>query len=359
MTTSSNSFIKTVFVLLLVFTCLHFAKDFLIPIVISGVIATIFSPFCQWMEKKGISRGLATLISLLILLLFIAGINSLVGWQISELTKDIELVKQRIIDIFDHIQKYIFNNYGVPIEKQSQFIKGQGSSFTWLISNVAESLTSTFTKFILTLVYIFCLLYYRNHIKTFLLKLSPSSQRPEMEKVVYRVANVSQQYMWGLAKMILCLWIMYFIGFSIVGVKNALFFAILCGLLEIVPFIGNITGTTITVLVATVQGAGTPMVLGIVGTYGVVQFIQGWILEPLILGPQVKINPLFTIIALVIGEMVWGIAGIFLAIPLMAMIKIIFDHIEPLKPYGFLIGEIETKKKKESDFIKKVNKWYK
>ncbi|HRI34478.1 MAG TPA: AI-2E family transporter, partial [Saprospiraceae bacterium] len=74
----------------------------------------------------------------------------------------------------------------------------------------------------------------------------------------------------------------------------------------------------------------------------VVQFIQGWVLEPLIVGSQVKINPLFTIIALVVGELIWGIAGIFLAIPLIAMFKIVCDHVESLKPYGFLIGEIET-----------------
>ena len=82
----------------------------------------------------------------------------------------------------------------------------------------------------------------------------------------------------------------------------------------------------------------------IVIVYGIVQLIQGWILEPLILGPQVKINSLFTIIALVLGELIWGIPGIILAIPLTAMFKIVCDHIEPMKPYGFLIGEIENKR---------------
>jgi len=203
-------------------------------------------------------------------------------------------------------------------------------------------MASVFLNFFLTLVYIFGLLYYRGHIKKFLLMLAIPSNRIEMEKVIYRVAKVSQQYLLGLSKMIVCLWIMYSIGFSILGVKNAFFFAILCGLLEIVPFIGNITGTTITVLVSAVQGASLPILFGIVVTYGIVQFIQGWVLEPLIVGSQVKINPLFTIIALVIGELIWGIAGIFLAIPLMAMFKIVCDHVESLKPYGFLIGKIET-----------------
>jgi predicted PurR-regulated permease PerM len=215
------------------------------------------------------------------------------------------------------------------------------------------SFTYLFTNLILVLVYVFFLLYYRGHVKAFLLKLTTPVQRDEMEQVIYRATYISQQYLLGLSKMIVCLWIMYGIGFSIIGVKNALFFAVLCGLFEIVPFIGNITGTTLTVLVSALHGANLAMLGGIVLTYGVVQFIQGWVLEPLILGAQVKINPLFTIIVLVLGELVWGIPGIILAIPLTAIFKIICDHIEPLKPYGFLIGELETGKK-ELGFIKTI-----
>lgn len=100
------------------------------------------------------------------------------------------------------------------------------------------------------------------------------------------------------------------------------------------------------------------MLFAIIGTYGFVQFIQGWVLEPIIVGAQVKINPLFTIIALVIGELVWGIPGIFLAIPLIAMFKIVSDHVDSLKPYGFLVGEIKSMKD-EPGFIKKLNNWIK
>jgi predicted PurR-regulated permease PerM len=175
-----------------------------------------------------------------------------------------------------------------------------------------------------------------------MLKLTTPSQRDEMEQVIYRASHVSQQYLLGLSKMIACLWIMYGIGFSILGVKNALFFAFLCGLFEIIPFVGNITGTSLTVLVSAVQGASLAILGGIVLTYGTVQFIQGWVLEPLILGPQVRINPFATIIALVLGGLLWGIPGVFLAIPLTAIIKIVCDHIESLPPFGFLIGEVNS-----------------
>jgi predicted PurR-regulated permease PerM len=194
-----------------------------------------------------------------------------------------------------------------------------------------------------------------NHIKIFLLKISPKVEKENMEDVIQKAAGISQQYLLGLSKMIVLLWIMYGIGFRLIGVENAFFFAILCGLLEIVPYIGNITGTILTAVIAAVHGANATLIIEIIGVYAIVQLIQGWILEPLILGPQVKINSLFTIIALVLGELLWGIPGIILAIPLTAIFKIVFDHIEPLKPYGFLIGEIETTKK-EIAIVEKIKK---
>lgn len=358
MTISSTSIIKKLFILFLVIIGLYYAKEFLIPLVIGSVLATLFLPLCKQMESKKMSRGLASSVCLLVLLLFIAGIGVLLGWQISELANDITILKQRAIETSAGIQEFIFERFGITLEKQSRLFKSQQPNVNGMIYTVTGSLASFFTKFFLMLVYIFGLLYYRGHIKIFLLKFSSPSQRPEVEKLIYSVAHVSQEYLLGLSKMIVCLWIMYSIGFSIVGVKNAVFFAILCGLLEIVPYIGNLTGTLITVLVAVLQGASSGMVLGIIGTYSLIQLIQGWVLEPIIVGSQVKINPLFIIISLVIGELIWGLPGVFLAIPLVAIFKIVSDHIESLKPYGFLVGEVETKKK-ELSITKKMKNWLK
>jgi predicted PurR-regulated permease PerM len=358
MTISSTSVLKKLMLLLLILAGLYYAKEFLIPLSVGAVIATLFLPLSRWLEKRNVARGLAVIICLLLLILAIVGIGILLSYQISALTNDFSILRERSIDIINNVQKYIYSNLGISIEKQNQELSKQQPVLTQFIKDIAISLPSIFGNLILTLVYILFLLYYRTHIKQFLLKVSATSQLYEMDKVIDNVSQVSQQYLFGLSKMIVCLWIMYGIAFSILGVKNALFFAFLCGLLEIVPFIGNITGTTITVLVTGVQGGSLLMLAGIIGSYGIIQFIQGWVLEPLIVGSQVKINPLFTIIALVIGNLMWGIPGIFLAIPLMAMLKIVCDHIEPLKPYGFLIGEIENKKT-ATNLFDKINSWYK
>ena len=355
MTTSLSSVIKKLLVIFLLFSGLYFAKDFLIALCIGGILATLFLPFCNWLEKKKLPKGLAVFVCFLGLLFLISILISLLGYKISELINDIAALKQKCIQTGTQIQKYIFDHLDISISEQFEILKNEQPSYANMVQIMIGSITSFLSSFILLVVYFVFLLYYRNHIKNFLIQFTAKSQQDEMEEIIQKVASVSQQYLVGLSKMIFLLWIMYGIGFSIIGVENAIFFAVLCGLLEIVPFVGNITGTTLTVLVSALHGATLETIVAIVIVYGIVQLIQGWILEPLILGPQVKINSLFTIIVLVLGELLWGIPGIILAIPLTAMFKIVCDHIEPMKPYGFLICEIETSKK-EIGFIAKIKK---
>jgi predicted PurR-regulated permease PerM len=344
-TITASSVIKKLLVLFLLIGGLHFAKDFLIPLSIAGMLATLLLPFCKWMELKKIPRSVAVFFCMLVLISALSTIGFMLGWQIAELANDIAIIKERTVTSAEQMQQYIFDHFGITRLEQTQILKNQQATITNMISSIAGSLTSVFTSLVVVLMYVFLLLYYRTHLKNFLLKLSSPANREATEEVILRSMHVSQQYLVGMGKMIFLLWVLYGIGFSLLGVKNALFFAVLCGLLEIVPYVGNLTGTLLTVLVSVVNGADVSLVLGILVIYSLVQFFQGWVLEPLILGPQVKINPLFTIVALVLGELIWGLPGIILAIPLTAIVKILCDHIDSLKPYGFLIGEIDKKQR--------------
>jgi predicted PurR-regulated permease PerM len=339
---SSASILKKLLLLFLVVAGLIFAKDFLIPLSLGAVLATLLLPLARKMESKGMPKALSSTLCLMVVLFGIALVFLMISWQISEIVKDITLIREEFAAKTILVQEYIFNQFGLTADAQWQMIKNRESSIANFIQNFAGSVFSVSGTVLFILVYIFLFLYYRTHLKNFILKLFPANQQIATEQIIQRCAKVSQQYLVGLAKMIGCLWAMYGLGFWLLGVENALFFAVLCGMLEIIPFIGNLTGTGITVLVAAVNGGSMAMLGGIVIVYGSVQLIQGWVLEPLILGPQVKINPFFTILALVLGEIIWGIPGIILAIPLTAITKIICDHIDSLKPYGFLIGELES-----------------
>jgi predicted PurR-regulated permease PerM len=337
----------------LAFVALYFAQGVLVPFCFGGLLAMLFAPLSRRMESKGVKRWIAALASVLIFLCIFSGVIFVLSWQFSDLAKDITGIEQKVKDLVAQIREFIHTNIGVTEEQQKKIMEQQRSSGTGHVVNVVSGFASTFMatllNFVLAMVYFFLILYYRSHIRQFLLRLTGSASQHKTNAILDQAGKVAQQYLTGLALMIVCLWVLYAIGFSIIGVKHAIFFAILCGLLEIVPFVGNITGTSLTVIYALSQGADTGMIIGIVGTYAVIQFFQTYVLEPLVVGAEVNINPLVTILVLVIGEALWGIAGMVLAIPLTGIVKIICDHVDILKPYGFLLGKTvaSTKEKRK------------
>lgn len=344
----------------LVFAGAYFAKPFLAPFSIALLLAMLFLTLARKIEKRGVSRGVSSFLCVLLFAIALAGILTLLSTQIAGLTEDLPKLKENVSNYTNQLRQYISNTMGVSHEQQKQMLEQQKSSGGGqagkMISGILNAISGLLVDTILVLVYIFLLLNFRNHLKNFILKLVPDEYKDKATSIISKSSQVSTKYLSGLGMMIVMLWIMYGIGFSIVGVKNAIFFAILCGLLEIIPFVGNVTGTSITIIMALSQGGGSGIILGILITYGLVQFIQTYILEPLVVGSEVNINPLFTIVVIVVGEMVWGVPGMILAIPILGIIKVICDNVEPLKPYGFLIGS--EKKKNDSNLVDKMKGWF-
>jgi len=350
--------VSILFFSFLVIFGLYFAREFLIPISISALLAMLFVPLSNWLENKGISRLFAGVFCVLLFLLCVASVIGLLAWQAKGISNDLHEIIFRIEQIADNIREFIARNIGISSEKQKQWMSKQttGTSGTLGLAGVLlSSVMNIIVHFILVIVYLFLFIYYRSHLKKFILMLVPASANPEAEKIILDSGKVAQKYLSGLSSMIVILWIMYSVGFSIAGVKSAIFFAILCGLLEILPFIGNLTGTFITVLAVMSQGGSDGMIIGVVITYLLIQFIQTYFLEPLIVGSEVNINPLFTILIIVFMEIVWGISGMILAIPMLGIVKIICDHVTPLKPYGFLIGRSRSDKKQ--GIHRKLQNW--
>jgi predicted PurR-regulated permease PerM len=347
--------IQILALLFLVIAGLYYGQPFFIPIAFGGVLAMLFLPVSRWLESKRFSRGSSALLSVLLLVMIVSGLVALVTWQVTDFADDVNNMEQKVQQLVNNTRNFIRRNFGLTKQQQDALLEAQqpdSKTNITILSTIAGSLFGIAVNFILVLVYIFLFLYFRKHLKRFILLLIPSEQKENAQQILHDVQKVSQQYLTGLGSMIVCLWILYGIGFSIAGLKNAIFFAILCGLLEIVPFVGNLTGSLIAALMAFTQGGGMNMVIFILCIYLTIQFIQTYLLEPLVVGSEVNINPLFTIVALVIGELLWGIPGMVLAIPLTGIVKILCDHIEPLKPYGFLIGENKSKKKSWTEKLK-------
>ncbi|HEY4198862.1 MAG TPA: AI-2E family transporter [Mucilaginibacter sp.] len=342
------------FILIALTAILFFAEPLLAPLAFALVLSMLLTPLSKKLEKWGFNRGVAAVISIMALILTFVIIIGLLSWQMSNITQDLDQIKSRLSDVTGQMQAFISSHTGIKVKQQQEMIKNADTgSPLGMLAQTTGNFLGFLVNMILVLVYIFLILYFRDHLMKFIQKAVPADEKENVAGLVHEASHVSQQYLGGLAIMIMTLWVMYGIGFSIVGVKYAIFFAILCGTLEIIPFIGNITGTTLTVLMGVVQGGDLKLIAGILITYGLVQFIQSYILQPLIVGKQVDLNPLFTIVSIIIGDAVWGVPGMILAVPVFGMLKIFCDHFEPLKPYGFLLGG-DGNDKKSSGIIEKI-----
>jgi predicted PurR-regulated permease PerM len=358
----SLDFTKAIKLLLFFFllsVLLHYGKPFLVPVVFGGLFAMLFLPVAKQMERR-MNKALAAVICIAGLLLLVGGLIALLSWQVSDLASDASKIEQQLTKNIELVKTQVSERLGISPQKQQQMLQEQQSASSGKLAGqvtaVLNSTASILANCVLVLVYIFLFLYFRSRLRNFVLMLVPPDRKTEANEVMSGAREVAQKYLAGLAMMIVCLWVLYGIGFTIVGVKNALFFAILCGLFEIVPFIGNLAGTALTVLMVMAQGGSAGMVIGVLATYAVVQTFQTYILEPLIVGSNVNINPLFTILVLVFGEFLWGVPGMVLAIPVLGIIKIVCDHVRSLQPVGYVIGE--DRKSGTSGFTDKIKKLF-
>jgi predicted PurR-regulated permease PerM len=327
---------------------LYFGKPVFMPLAMAGVLALVFMPFCRWMEKRGTNPVLAAIICGLLFSLLISAVIVFIIYYFKKMSTDISGLTNTVSRYNQTIRQYLHDKVGVKgLEKESALpipLPPDAGGFSRMATSVMGTALSMIINLILILIYMIMLLCIRAQVKIFILKLVKPEFREETRDVIARSAKVVQRYLWGLFFVIVCLWVMYSVGFSLVGVHNALFFAILCGLLEVVPFVGNITGSTLTSIMALSQGGGMQMVLGVVCTYALIQFIQFYIITPLVMREQVSIHPIFTIVILIAGELVWGIPGMILAIPALGIFKIVCDHVEALYPFGYLIGHHRKRK---------------
>lgn len=318
-------------------------KGFFAPLFTAIILSLVMLPLSQKMEKH-MKRYVAALLNTLILFLLSLGFVALVSIQIKGFVNDWPKIKEKMEPKIERLKTFVVSNS--PLDEKDlqpgnsgQSSSSSGSSSTEKATGMLSKVTSFLGNYLLTFVYIFFLLNYRRRFKVFVLRLFPEEKKESVKNVLEKSASVAPHYLRGRLILIGMLAVLYSIGLGITGVNNFIIVSILAALLSLIPYVGNIIGFFIAVAFGFLS-SGDPMVLvGISITFIVAQFVESYILEPYLLGDEVDVHPFFVILVVVIGNMVWGVIGMILAIPLMGILTVILLHIPQLRPYGLLFSK--------------------
>ena len=177
----------------------------------------------------------------------------------------------------------------------------------------------------------------------------------KVDHVLSKIQQSVQNYITGLGLVILIVAVLNITGLLILGIDYAFFFGALGALLTIIPYVGIFIGALLPILMSLVTKDSAWYAVGVAGIFFFVQILEGNFITPNVVGSKVSINPLVAIVGLILGGMLWGAPGMILAIPFMAVIKVIFDSVEGLQPYGFVLGDSDEVKAENKDLVDTIS----
>lgn len=336
-------------------------KEILCPLVFGFLFAILLLPLCRFLETRiNLHRGAASALSVIILLLAIALLLYVIGSQLTSITQDWPVFKAQFTESLHQIHTWISQKFHIDLARQMAYINSTANSIashsTSMIGATVLSLSSLLLFIIFILIDTFFLLFYRRLFLKFIIR----SFREENSNVVLDISEqiqfIIRKYILGLLLEMLIVASVCCVVFLILGIKYAILLGLITGLFNIIPYIGIYTALLINIIITFATGASGSIILLVLITVIAMHLIDSNILLPVIVGSKVKINAFITLIGVVVGEQLWGIPGMFLSIPVIAIAKIIFDRIESMQPWGMLLGHeelFEKPHKKIPSFFRK------
>ena len=334
------------------------AKSFLVTLVFGLLISSLIFPVCQWVCKLGVPKGLSIFITIILMIAAFTGLTIFFGSEISKLASDFPTLKEKALANINEVSYFIEDNFGVKNSRQKQLITDQiDNLFTTsseVLNNVLSATTGTLFKLFIMPVYVFFLLYYRERFNEFVRRIVPANEKKRANKMLTEISFVSQRYLGGAFIVVVILSVINSLGLWIIGLKYAILFGVISAFFNFIPYFGTWIGAFFPFMFALLTGDSPNLALWVLAFFALIQFTENNILTPNITGGYVRLNPFITILALIAGSMVWGVAGMLLAIPIIASLKIIFENFESTKPIAFLLERPESSAlQKRIDTIKK------
>jgi predicted PurR-regulated permease PerM len=339
-------YVKATYILLLLFLLtmgLSYTKALLVPISLSALLATLEFPIARFMEDKWkMHRLVSCFICTLILFVVAALLIFLLSRQIMHFAANVPgLIGQVKVKVAE-FQLFLENKTFISHQQIEGFSKKMSSSLddvgTFINSDTLSGAGNTFAMLAPIPFYVFFLLFYRDKFITFSHKITDEEQHYKLDQIIMRIKEVIQSYLSGVLIVVAIVTVMVSTGLFALGVPYALFLGAFAAVINIVPYLGIIIAALLSTTIALLTKDNSIVAVGVMAVFLGTHLIESNILTPNIVGSKVSINPLATIIALIIGEMLWGIVGMILFVPLLGVIKVVFDNIDSLQPYGYILG---------------------
>ena len=330
--------------LIALFFILYIGQEILIPLMMALLFAILLRPVCAFLHQKlKFPHVIAVMTSVLLFVILIIGILTFISWEISDFVTDWNTIKNNFTIHLGNLQEFVRSHFDISTHEQNKYIEDATNdtvkSGKEILGSTLMSFTDTLLNLTLIPIYMFLILLYRTHFMMFLNKLFKKEDHNILFDVLCQIKVAVKSYLVGLMIQLVSVATLTSIGFMIAGVKYAILLGVLTGLLNLIPYLGILVAMVIS-MVATLTG--TPdlsMILSVIIVTIIVQLIDNNILVPLVVSSKVEINAMASIVGIIIGGAIAGIPGMFLAIPIIAILKVVFDRIEPLKPWGYLMGD--------------------
>ncbi len=322
-----------------VFT-LYIGQRIIVPIVYAVIIAILLNPIVNYLLRKRVNKIISISIAVILAIFVVLGILYIISSQIGMLSDTYPALKLKFNLTSSQVVKWISGNFNIKVSKINEWIT---LTQTQAISNlvVGEKLTEAGQMLltgVLLPVYLFMILYYKPLLIEFIRKLFRTEHHIAVAEVLTNSKKIIQSYLVGLFFEMVIIAILNSTGLLLLGIDYAIILGITGAILNIIPYVGGILAIALPMSIAFVTKNTITYPILVFIVYIFIQFIDNHYIIPRIVASRVKINALVSIIVVLIGGALWSIPGMFLAIPLTAILKVIFDHIEPLKPWGFLLG---------------------
>jgi len=329
--------------LLALLTLLYVARSIVIPLVFSVIIAIVLHPVVNFFIRLKINRVVAIIITLSLTFLVIVAFGALLFSQVSRFVESWPLLVDKFTEIINKTITWSSGYFDINPRKIHDWItETQGVLINTSSAGIGQTLLgvgSAVVVLFLMPVYVFLLLFYHPLLIDFIHKLFGTNNQHQVSEIVTQTKTVIQRYLIGLTIEVLIIATLETATLLFLGIEYALMLGIIGALLNLIPYIGGLIAVALPMMVALITKSSGWYAMYVMAIYYFIQLIDNNYIVPKIVASKVKINALFSIIAVIVGNALWGIPGMFLSIPLLAIIKLIFDHIEPLKPWGFLLGD--------------------